>query len=473
MSAAPGRPKQARSAGEAEGTPVSAAPGRPKQARSAGEAEVAAVDAACWDRLAVYVEQALGLAFAERRRGDLQRMFAPAVRAFGFDDAGACIAWLVAQPPTRQRWQELARHLAIGETYFFRDAAQLDALRTQVLAPLIAERRDGTRRLRLWSAACSTGEEAYTLAMLVQPLLGDDTGWQVEVLGTDVRADALAHAAEGVYGPWSFRGVARAACERFFTALPGGRLQVVPEIRRLTRFAHANLVGDLSLVGGAEGFDLVVCRNVLMYFGAAQAERAVAGLRSCLRDGGWLVLGASEWPAVAWDGYARARIGGADLLRRSMAEAAVPASVGPSARPMAAQAAVDESARIRALADRGCAAEALQACEAWLQRLVAPSAEAHHLHAMILQEQGACLAQVRDALQRALRCAPGFVLAHFALGHLARREGRGEQAGRHFATVQQLLSQYRPEQAVPGGEGMTAAALAEAVAALALRERPW
>lgn len=424
-----------------------------------------------WTKLALYVGERLGLDYPSHRHADLARAFAPAARALGFNDPAVCIDWLLAQPPTHGHQQVLAQHLAVGETYFFRDPQQLRAVAEHVLAPLISSRRHNSRHLRLWSAACSTGEEAYTLAMQVRALLSEEEcpEWQLEITGTDLRAEALAQAAAGVYGPWSFRGLPQEQRQRYFRPAGDGRLQVGEEIRRHVRFGPLNLVHGLAARSGTD-VDLIVCRNVLMYFAAEQARRVVADLRACLREGGWLVVGAAELPDVPWAGYVPVLLPGAVLLRKcSLNEAAaapMPMDTGEASGPTE----LFDVSSVRALADQGRSDEALVLCERWLHDTV-PDAKAHYLHALILQEHGASTGQIQAALQSALQCDDGFVLAHFGLGDLARREACGAQAHQHFAAVQRLLRDYRPEQPIEAGEGLTAAALAEMVATLALREQ--
>lgn len=437
----------------------------------AAASPVLAASSAQWTQLAAYIGERLGLDYPPHRHADLARAFAPAARALGFDEPAACIDWLVAQPLSHGHQQVLAQHLAVGETYFFRDPQQLQAVADHVLAPLVSSRRGSTRHLRLWSAACSTGEEAYTLAMQVRALLSERecADWQLDITGTDLRADALAQAAAGVYGPWSFRGLPQEPRQRYFCPASDGRLQVREEIRRHVRFAPLNLVHGLAARAGAD-MDLIVCRNVLMYFDAEQARRVVAGLRACLREGGWLIVGAAELPLVPWLGYELVHLPGAVLLRKCPLDGAAAAPMPVHTAHAAAPSALPDASSVRALADQGRTHEALLLCERWLHDTV-PDAPAHYLHAMILQEHGAPAGQIQAALQRALQCDDGFVLAHFGLGHLARREARSAQAHQHFATVQRLLRNCRPEQPIAAGDGLTAAALAEMVATLALQEQ--
>jgi chemotaxis protein methyltransferase CheR len=193
-----------------------------------------------------------------------------------------------------QGWLEaLAEHLTVGETYFFRDSALVTALRTAVLPELI-QRRAPDRRLRIWSAGCSTGEEPYTLAILLQQQMVELENWEVLLVGTDVNRASLRIAREAVYEPWSFRAVSDEFRARYFH--PTGKSnawQLTERIRRLVRFGWTNLAADPLTPPSAE-VDLILCRNVAIYFDAATTERLYNALIAALAPGGWLVLGPSD-----------------------------------------------------------------------------------------------------------------------------------------------------------------------------------
>jgi len=203
------------------------------------------VNDAQWSLFSEFIARSMGLHFPRERWDDLQRGLAGAAQEFGQKDAAACIDWLLSAPPTKGQLQVLANHLTIGETYFFRDQPTLEALAEHILPPLIRARRGRERRLRIWSAACCSGEEPYTLAILLHELLPDLTDWHVTITATDINARFLHKAAEGIYGDWSFRGAPAWLRSRYFKRTADGRYAIVPEIKRLVRFAHLNLVEDV------------------------------------------------------------------------------------------------------------------------------------------------------------------------------------------------------------------------------------
>lgn len=199
-------------------------------------------------------------------------------------------------------WARLEAEITIGETFFFRYSEQFAALRNTILPDLVASRRS-EKRLRIWSAGCSTGAEPYSLAILVREILGEALPeWRVKILGTDISAEAIATARAAEYGRWALRTMPPEERLRYFTHLPPqpgvrreGGFALRPEFRAMVRFAQGNLLTVAEPPdGGGEGYDLILCRNVLIYFDAATVTRVVHGLGRRLRPEGWLLLGHAE-----------------------------------------------------------------------------------------------------------------------------------------------------------------------------------
>src|SRR5262245_56326354 len=174
--------------------------------RHAVQAEV--IPDSLWPQVSAAIASRMGLHFPDERRNDLERALADAAVELGFENARSCARWLLSSQVTKPQLDTLASHLTVRETYFFRDPRAFEALATQVLPELIEKRRGHEQRLRLWSAACSTGEEAYSLAILLRQVLPDWENWRISVLGTDINRHSLRKAMRGVYGDWSFRDTA-------------------------------------------------------------------------------------------------------------------------------------------------------------------------------------------------------------------------------------------------------------------------
>ncbi|HET6764667.1 MAG TPA: protein-glutamate O-methyltransferase CheR [Longimicrobiaceae bacterium] len=194
---------------------------------------------------------------------------------------------------------ELVRMLdaiSTNETHFFREPAHFDVLRSRILPAWQAEAAAGRRprRLRAWSAACSTGQEPYTLAMVLLDHLGGD-GWEIEVQGTDLSTRVLETARGAVWPLDLAREIPRPYLKKYMlrgTGSQADRMMAGPEIRALVRFSRLNLNADDYAVQGQ--FDLIFCRNVLIYFDAASKRRVVDRLVDRLAPGGLLFMGHAE-----------------------------------------------------------------------------------------------------------------------------------------------------------------------------------
>ena len=152
-------------------------------------------------RLTDYLKRHLGLSFPRKNWGDLERQIIQSLAEFNFDDSEAFVDWLLSsEPPTRNQIEILASHLTVGETYFFREKKAFEILEERILAGLIDARRQNEKRLRFWSAGCSTGEEPYSLAILLDKLIPDLKDWNVTILATDINTRSLRKAEEGIFG---------------------------------------------------------------------------------------------------------------------------------------------------------------------------------------------------------------------------------------------------------------------------------
>jgi chemotaxis protein methyltransferase CheR len=188
---------------------------------------------------------------------------------------------------------DLFDELTVGETYFFREPAQFEFLRREVL-PEIRRRRGPEAVPRLWSAGCASGEEAYSLAILCA---GEGLAANALVLATDLSRAALDRARRGIYGPWSLRDQGAAWARPYLSKTPAG-LALDERIRERVTFAYLNLAQDAypSLASGAWEMDLILCRNVLIYFDRTTVERVAGRLLQTLVPGGWLVTASSDPP---------------------------------------------------------------------------------------------------------------------------------------------------------------------------------
>ncbi|MCY2989601.1 MAG: hypothetical protein NTY19_17255 [Planctomycetota bacterium] len=277
-------------------------------------------DVAAWQRLRVCAEAETGMDFSGTRMSRLQ------------EAAGKVLArW--TPPTTLDRLlgsrnehglflEQLTAELTVGETFFFRNEHHFRALREQVV-PAILQRNGGFREIRVWCAGCSSGEEPYSVAILLDQLLrgfrspdlgaGGSTGrervaemgrqpsaaaswpWQVSILATDLNPKFLQRGREAFYRPWSFRLTNSHNDRTYFTPEADG-FRLIPRVRDWVRFAYLNLVKDVypSPLTGTLGLDLILFRNVAIYLKPEVTSAILARFYEALRPGGWLLLGETE-----------------------------------------------------------------------------------------------------------------------------------------------------------------------------------
>jgi chemotaxis protein methyltransferase CheR len=236
------------------------------------------------------IHELCGLWFPDDGRVLLERRLTPRLEALGQPTWSDYYRYLRYHGDRKAELDELVDRVTTNETYFFREMYQLEALRDEIL-PEIREAAPRGRRLAIWSAGCSSGEEAYSVAILVRES-GLFDGWDVRIFGNDVSRRVLAIARRGVYGPSSFRATDERTLRRWFREVDGKR-QVADEVRAMVTFGQLSLLDPAALALVSE-MDVVLCRNVLIYFDAEARRRAVQGFERKLRPGGYLLLGHSE-----------------------------------------------------------------------------------------------------------------------------------------------------------------------------------
>jgi chemotaxis protein methyltransferase CheR len=348
--------------------------------------------------------------------------------------------------------ERLTLLLTIPETHFFRVKPQMKALANVVLPTLARDRAS----IRVWSAGCSTGEEAYTLAMLAL----EGQGPAVSVLGTDLHPGSLEVARAARYGAWSFRDTPPHVRQMYFDAVASARWQVKPEVRDLVKFAALNLLEAHWTVDGT--FDLIVCRNVMIYFSNDNAQRLIARLAARLRPGGWLLLGPSDPPPLPAT-LQRAGLvvrfeDGAILYRRAALRAVTPdrAPAPPPAVPK--------------LEPRAPNAPTLELPVFIVGALdtVAPAAQTDapsDLHVGLSALEGDDLPLALAALRRAAYLEPTSAFVQFALAQALVSSGQSARARSALRAAARLLEGLSDDAAL-SGQGMTVADLRRGVQAL-------
>ena len=267
-----------------------------------------------------FVHERFGLYFADNQRGSLRSRLAGRVAALDLGSFEEYFNHLRFGPGREQELERLAVHLTNNETYFYREVPQLQVFGGPILKA-IKERKAkaGERTLRLLSAGCSSGEEAYTLAMVVYDSGQFFWSWDVRVVGMDVDPSALEKARRATYHRNSFRTIPPAVVERHFAQGPGG-LTVKDAIRRMVSFRPGNLVEPAAYEGLAP-LDAIFCRNVLIYFSDAMIRKVADLFEAALAPGGYLFLGHAESLSRITDRFIPVRFQGAMAYRKPDARA--------------------------------------------------------------------------------------------------------------------------------------------------------
>jgi chemotaxis protein methyltransferase CheR len=269
-----------------------------------------------------YIHERFGLYFEDGQRASLRSRLAGRLATLDLMSFEDYYHYLRFGPQRAEELERMVSHLTNNETYFFRESPQLQVFADHVLRDLKDRKlaKDGgsaERTLRILSAGCSTGEEAYTLAMIVYDSAQFFWNWDVQIIGLDVDDLALEKARRGVYFHNSFRSTSSAQLERHFVR-PGPGAAVKDALRRMVGFRHGNLVEPAAFEGLAP-LDVVFCRNVLIYFSDAMILRVVRAFYERLSPGGYLFLGHAESLSRITDLFVPIRFQGAMVYQKPVA----------------------------------------------------------------------------------------------------------------------------------------------------------
>ncbi len=434
------------------------------------------------DALRDFVVERTGLAYYRGRERKLVSVVQRAMRRAGTPTRELYFA-LVRSERGRAELETLISELVIGETSFFRHPAQFAALRDAILPALDRARPPG-QRLRIWSAACANGAEPASLALLVgrEARLG---GRGADILGTDLSQPAVRRARRMVFGVRDRRGLAPRLDRACFEDVEDGR-RLAEAYRRMLRFRQHNLM-RASHPEGARGapFDLVLCRNVLIYFDAPTVRRVLANIRATMAPDGWLMVGHAE-PLLAchdlfrpeWVGEVFAYRPADKTARRARPaqrerSRPVPApflpppatAAGPVpkvAAPLPVEDAAPSIASIQDLLRQGDGAAARRACRARVEACPF-DAQSHYMEALVADWAGEPAA-AETALRRALFLDRKFGPARFRLSQLLMARGDGAGALRELRNVARLYHRRDADEIASEIDGLTVGALRDLVA---------
>jgi chemotaxis protein methyltransferase CheR len=479
-----------------------------------------------YERYRDFILERIGLDFTEDKRPMLRGGLAEVMEANGCQDLDRFYLMLFTQSATGALWDQLVSALTVGETYFYRNTSHFEALRQHILPEIIAQREHSTRRIRIWSAGCSTGEEPYSVAILLREIIPNLETWNITILATDINREALTKAQAGRYGAWSFRGIEKRIQNTYFH-LDGTHYVIDDRIKRMVTFAYLNLVGDRypSLTNNTNAMDIILCRNVTIYFTAPVTIEVIKRFHQTLTDGGWLIPGSSEPNMAYYSDFEIRSFPGTVVYQKAKSPAPATARPVGQARPQVsapfsetstfrpqllephrpngqaaakvipastlidpfevAQQLIQDGQLDQALvqlhkkidldpncvpayytlgklyANQGNLEEARAWCEKALQRDKL-HAEPYYTLSLVYQEYG-LLDQAVEALKRAVYLDREFILAHYNLAQIYQRQGDAASARRSLQNVLRLLDGRPRDALVPEGDGLTAGRLRELV----------
>ncbi len=275
-------------------------------------------------KLSERISVQMGLYFPKKNWKNLRRGLRFAASGFGFEDTQALAQWLLSAPLTKDRIDALACHLTIGETYFFREMNAFNALKDSIFPQLLSVRRNKDKRVRIWSAGCSSGEEAYSIAILLSRLIPDLRDWKITVLATDVNPRSLQKALHGFYTEWSFRNPPPWLKSSYFKEKDKG-YEIASHIKQIVTFSSLNLAEDPfpSLTNDTNAMDVIFCRNVMMYFSEKLRKRVIENFHHALVDGGWLIVSPSEATSALFPQFTAVNFPGAIFFKKDQGQTTV------------------------------------------------------------------------------------------------------------------------------------------------------
>ncbi|MCK9220185.1 MAG: hypothetical protein M0P47_09075 [Bacteroidales bacterium] len=457
-----------------------------------------------------------GWDFNQNKFRDLKRGLLSTARELGIDENPADIEkWLKTSTWSKKELDILTTHLTVGETYFFREKALLEVFQKQILAEFIRERIQKNQTLRIWSAGCCSGEEPYSLAILLRESLPDIKNWKVTILATDINQVFLTKAKSGIYTSWSFRETPPSIKNRYFTP-NGNTWHINPEIKEMVTFALLNLADGQypSAITDTQNMDIIFCRNVLMYFTPVQIRLVAKRFYQSLLEKGWLITSAVELNDDYFGDFNAIKFGNNVVYRKTpKTDPQQPGSIPiKKETPLIKTKAKSQKRPVlpdknehpvpekeaELLLQQGKYEKCALACESilkiepenhailmmlvrskanlgllkdarnWIEQLLKhPKVNADHfyLYANILLE-GNELELAESILKRALYLDPNHLMSHFLLGNLAVKANNIRMAKKHFQNVNELLAHFEEEEMVPGSDGLTAGRIQKLISKL-------
>ncbi|MFA6103750.1 MAG: CheR family methyltransferase [Victivallaceae bacterium] len=462
-----------------------------------------------FEKLLQILEQYVGTSHLKLRKRELHKSLSMGAAKLGFSSTQELIDNLIKSNGT-DGIDSLIEYFTVGETYFFRHKECFDVIKSDIL-PKLAEiaKNEGRSELNVWCAACSSGEEPYSLAMLLDNTALPLSGCQINIYASDINQDFLKRAAAGIYSEWSFRELPEAYLHKYLKPVGKNSYELEPRIRKKVKFFSHNLLSPEYPEIPARKLDLIICRNVLIYFNKKQIHRIFNKFQSLLHDEGRLLTSPAEVAAdpdcrlkpvncsgVYFYGITRAvpeqSAAVHNNIQHSLERKAkvrqqperrpkpIPRQSKPTPEekppekhilpPELLKMAKDRKTKVspEQAADmaRYCAdAGRLELALHWSNIAIDGdnlNPEMHYLQAQILRESGNIDAALRE-LKNVLFLNPDFIAGYFTSGMLQLKSGNPKEALRNLRNAAKLLSTMDDSLEVAGCEGVTVRNMRETI----------
>ena len=462
------------------------------------------------DELAVLIHDRMGLHFTENKKRELIQGIIRSAKAFAYSSTESFVNFLLKKDWDQEIIDLLAAELTIGETYFLRDRKMFDMIVNYVIPE-----KSNEKKLKFWSAACSTGEEPYSIALTLDMAIPDINSWEIEVLATDINRDALRKAEKGVYRPWSFRESQFPDKDHYFRKNDSGCFEISNKIKKMVKFSRLNLISETypSALNRTTDCDIIFCRNVLIYFSFGTAVGVIENLYNCLKPGGLLILSATELALVPENLFDIIELCGTLILKKPLtlngASNLWQSSLNSSdncdirtnsifdrnnkeckelkltdvdvkhvkqkgSKSVASKQEKTDILKVfssgenyeeaERLADRGNYKEAAQMCQQAIEENPL-NPKWHYLYSVVLFESDR-LSDAAEAVSKVLYLDADNVMGHIMSGHINNALGNQKLAKKSFDNAVVLLREFKSDDVVNGSGGVNAERLKATIEAV-------
>ncbi|MBI1883280.1 MAG: hypothetical protein HYS08_03635 [Chlamydiae bacterium] len=426
-----------------------------------------------------------GLYFSEDRKASLQQKLDERIRICERATYEEYFHYLKFHPQGRLELKALLDLLTIGETYFFRNEPQFEALRDYVLPNILKEKKD---TLRIWSAGCSTGEEPYSIAMLLREHLTFFENWEISILATDINQNVLKAAQEGIYNARAVHAMPTEYLQKYFVQ-KGQKFWISEEIKKMVQFQYHNLVRDPFSLPLMQNLDILFCRNVIIYFNIETIRRILSQFAECLLTDGFLFVGHAETLWNLSDDFSPIEFPQTFLYQKTEGPASKrsrpPEILLPSFEKVDEDVPMDRCAHVP-MKKKDRRSSAHRHIGTWVQMMsqaVHLANEGRYEEALIGVEKiihennlhlqahflmGVLLAKLHryekavKQFERVLYIDEKMSIAYFHLGHLYRLTEKFEKAKKAYENCLNILEKKKVDEIIPFSEGLTVGVLNEA-----------